>query len=77
VVTGVVDLAVLLPGEIWILDFKTDAATADDWQKKAAVYQPQMHLYALALSRIYRRPVTRCWLHSLVLSQTLECPVGL
>jgi ATP-dependent helicase/nuclease subunit A len=73
VVTGVVDLVALLPKEIWLLDFKTDAVTAKDWKQKAALYAPQMQLYSMALSRIYQRPVTRCWLHSLVLSRTLEC----
>lgn len=72
IVTGVVDLVVLQPNEIWFLDFKTDAADAREWKLKAAQYEPQMKLYALALSRIYSRPVTRRWLHSLTLRRTLE-----
>jgi ATP-dependent helicase/nuclease subunit A len=71
IVTGVVDLAVLLPREIWIVDFKTDAVDDAGWVAKAQSYAPQMQLYHLALHRIYNRPVTRTWLHSLVLDSTV------
>jgi ATP-dependent exoDNAse (exonuclease V) beta subunit len=73
IITGVADLVVLRPEEIWIVDFKTDAVEPADWEKKAQRYQPQMTLYALALSRIFSRPVTRCWLHSLPARRTLPC----
>lgn len=69
--TGVVDLAVILPGEIWILDFKTDVVEAGDCSLKAREYEPQLRLYGLALSRIYARPVTQRWLHWLSLRRTL------
>jgi ATP-dependent helicase/nuclease subunit A len=59
VVQGVADLAVLLPREIWLVDFKTDAVTATGVEEKAAAYETQLRLYAIALSRIYHRPVTR------------------
>jgi ATP-dependent helicase/nuclease subunit A len=72
VVTGIADVVVLSPDEIWCLDFKTDDVTPDEWEHKAREYAPQMRLYALALSRIYRRPVTRRWLHSLTLRRTLD-----
>lgn len=72
VVQGVVDLAVLLPQEIWLLDFKTDHLTAADLPAKVAQYQPQLRLYAAALARIYRRPVTRCWLHFLSARTTVS-----
>ncbi len=75
VVTGVVDLVALLPKEIWLLDFKTDAADGEAWMEIATRYEPQIRLYALALSRVYGRPVTRAWLHALRLRQTLA--VGL
>jgi ATP-dependent helicase/nuclease subunit A len=65
VVQGVVDLAVILPAEIWILDFKTDRVGADGAGPFHRRYAPQVQLYALALSRIYHRPVTRIWLHLL------------
>ena len=63
VVQGQVDVAVLLPEEIWILDVKTDAVDEQNWQARAAEYEPQLRLYALALERIYRRPVRARWLY--------------
>lgn len=73
VVQGQVDLAVMLPDEIWLLDFKTDHIGSDaELAAKAERYQPQLRLYALALARIYRRPVTRCWLHFLSARKTLS-----
>jgi ATP-dependent helicase/nuclease subunit A len=63
IVQGFVDLAVIGPDEVWVLDFKTDRIA--DAQSLVNAYGPQLRLYALALSRIYSRPVTRLWLHSL------------
>ena len=74
VVQGVVDLLVLLPEELWLLDFKTDSVRERDWKEKARSYAPQVRLYSFALGRIYRRPVKNCWLHFLALSKTVECP---
>jgi ATP-dependent helicase/nuclease subunit A len=72
VVRGQADLAVLLPREIWLLDFKTDQVTEPDSDEKARQYAPQLKLYALGLSRIYRRPVTHRWLHFLALGKTVS-----
>ncbi len=65
VVQGVADLAVILPREIWLVDFKTDSVEAAAVAEKAKTYQPQLKLYARALSRIYQRPVSWCWLYFL------------
>jgi len=70
IVQGVMDLVAILPEEIWLLDFKTDHFAAGELSEKIASYRPQLALYAQALQRIYRRPVTKCWLHFLALSQT-------
>ncbi len=69
VVQGVADLVVLLPKEIWLLDFKTDEIVAGEVAAKTKLYEPQLKLYALALERIYRRTVTERRLHFLALSQ--------
>ncbi|MBI3850605.1 MAG: UvrD-helicase domain-containing protein [Verrucomicrobia bacterium] len=74
VVQGVADLVVLLPGEIWLLDFKTDRLTEEELAEKVQVYEPQIRLYALALGQIYRRPVNERWLHFLNLRKTVCCP---
>ena len=75
VVQGVADLAVLLPNEIWLVDFKTDQITAAELQKRVKIYEPQLRLYALALSRVYRRPVARAALHFLALRQSVVVSV--
>ena len=71
VVRGKADLAVLLPKEIWLLDFKTDQVTEPDFDEKVRQYTPQLKLYALGLSRIYGRPITNRWLHFLASNKTV------
>lgn len=70
VVQGVADLAVIRPEEIWLLDFKTDHFAAAELDAKVAEHAPQLCLYAAALERTYRRPVTKRWLHFLAVGQT-------
>jgi ATP-dependent helicase/nuclease subunit A len=65
VVQGVADLVVLLPKEIWLVDFKTDEIRKAGLPDKIKAYAPQLKLYALALEKIYARPVTARWLHFL------------
>ena len=60
----------LLPEELWLVDFKTDAVRAGELPEKTKIYAPQLKLYARALSKIYSRPVTNCWLHFLSARQT-------
>jgi len=72
VVQGVMDLVVIGPKELWLLDFKTDRLYAEDMPEKLKLYTPQLKLYALALERIYQRPVTKRWLHWLYLRETVE-----
>ena len=72
VVQGVIDLAWVRPGEIYVLDFKTDRVRAEGVRTKANDYRPQLAIYALALERILRRPVTQRWLHFLTPGITLR-----
>ena len=72
VVQGTIDLAVIRSDEMWILDFKTDALKESDLKFAPDNYAPQLRLYASALGRIYKRPVTKRWLHFLRLSKTVE-----
>lgn len=72
VVQGTIDLAVIQPEEIWLLDFKSDRVKPEEMPQKLAVYEPQLKLYALALERIYQRPVKHRWLHWLHLGKTAE-----
>jgi ATP-dependent helicase/nuclease subunit A len=71
VVQGVADVAVFLPKEIWLLDFKTDHVNSNGVKAKAAMYEPQLNLYAQALERIYGKPVTERWLHFLACGITV------
>jgi ATP-dependent helicase/nuclease subunit A len=72
VVQGTIDLAVICKDEMWILDFKTDTLKESNVKTAVANYAPQLRLYGSALSRIYKRPVTKRWLHFLSLSRTVD-----
>jgi ATP-dependent helicase/nuclease subunit A len=72
VVQGVADLAVLLPEEIWLVDFKTDDVGENDLPEKIKIYKPQLQLYAAALEKIFARRVTRRALHFLSARRTVE-----
>jgi len=76
VVQGVIDLAAIEPGAIWLLDFKTDDVTATEANAKAEGYRPQLGLYAAALERIYGRPVTEAWLYFLACHRAVRVSVG-
>jgi ATP-dependent helicase/nuclease subunit A len=71
VVQGVADLVVLLPEEIWLVDFKTDEIRKGELSDRIKTYTPQLKLYALALEKIYSRPVTERWLHFLSARKTV------
>ena len=72
VVQGVADLVVLLPEEIWLVDFKTDEIKPRELVERRRLYEPQLKLYVAAMSRIYSRPVTNCWLHFLAARKTVN-----
>ena len=76
VVQGVADLVVVQPQEIWLVDFKTDRLTATELPDKVRQYEPQLRLYALALGRIYQRPVTERWLYFLQAGQGVRLAGG-
>ena len=54
---GVVDCFWREDGGLCVLDFKTDAVSADGVQARAENYRPQIEAYASALERIYGEPV--------------------
>jgi ATP-dependent helicase/nuclease subunit A len=75
VVQGVVDLAVILPEELWLMDFKTDTFQARELADKVRTHEPQLKLYARALQRIYERPVTECCLYFLSQSASAQITI--
>ena len=70
VVQGATDLVVLLPEEMWLVDFKTDTIPATGLAEKIKAYTPQVRLYAAALEKIYARKVTLRALHFLAARET-------
>ena len=70
VVQGVADLVVLLPEEIWLVDFKTDFVDGAGIAGKIKTYTPQLQLYAAALEKVFTRPVTLRGLHFLTVGYT-------
>ncbi len=76
VVQGVIDLAVILEKEIWVVDFKTDHVTPPTLAERVGEYRPQLTLYARALERIFKRPVTGRYLHFLATGQTITFPAA-
>jgi ATP-dependent helicase/nuclease subunit A len=72
VIQGVADLVVLLPDEIWLLDFKTDDITESEADQRAAFHARQLSVYARALEGIYGKKVTRCWLHFFAIERTMD-----
>jgi ATP-dependent helicase/nuclease subunit A len=71
VVQGVADLVALLPREVWLLDFKTDDARPNELKQRVEHYRPQLKIYSEALSRIYARPVSQCWLYFISVRQAI------
>jgi ATP-dependent helicase/nuclease subunit A len=72
VAEGKADLAIILPQEIRLVDFKTDRVQRSQLPDRAKLYSAQLGLYARALSQIYRRPVTERWLYFLRLREALR-----
>ncbi len=60
---GVVDCALIEPDGITVVDFKTDTVTEETLQTIIDRYKTQVHIYADALSRIYKQPVKAKYLY--------------
>jgi ATP-dependent helicase/nuclease subunit A len=70
-VQGVVDLAVISPTGIWLIDFKTDQLVPNELAARVKTYEPQLRLYSAALSKIYQRPVSESWIYFLGLREAV------
>ena len=70
VVQGAADLVAILDEEIWIVDFKTDRLPEELLGARVKEYSLQLRIYALALSKIYKRPVTKAYIHFLEIGRT-------
>ena len=58
VLQGVVDCAIVEPGGITVLDFKTDRVTAETAPRRAESYRPQLEAYTHALERVLEKEVS-------------------
>ena len=65
IVQGIIDLLVKTPGGLVIIDFKTDAVSADGETKRAAIYRGQLDLYAQAATVITGGNILSKWLYFL------------
>lgn len=71
-VRGIVDGIVPVGDGIEIVDFKSDAVSSDDAADRARRYYPQMQLYARAVWRIWKKPVSLCRLVFLNARQVID-----
>ena len=62
IVRGVIDVLWTTPEGIEIADFKTDAVEGAELRRRIDLYKDQLRIYALAIQRIWKRPVCRLWL---------------
>jgi ATP-dependent helicase/nuclease subunit A len=69
---GIIDVLVVEPDGLTILDFKTDRATAEEAPARAEDYEPQLRLYRRAVETIWNRPVKAAWLCFLTPGVNLE-----
>jgi ATP-dependent exoDNAse (exonuclease V) beta subunit len=75
VVRGQIDLWFEEGGELVIVDYKTDAVSAQEARERAQEYALQLRLYAMALERITGRAPDRAWLHFLRPNMAIEVDV--
>jgi ATP-dependent helicase/nuclease subunit A len=69
---GIIDVLVVEPDGLTILDFKTDRVTAEEAPARAEDYEPQLRLYRRAVETIWNRPVKAAWLCFLTPGVNLE-----
>ncbi len=62
IVRGVIDVLWTTAEGIEIADFKTDAVEGAELRRRIELYKGQLRMYAMAIERIWRRPVCRLWL---------------
>jgi ATP-dependent helicase/nuclease subunit A len=72
VLSGQIDLWFEEGGELAIIDYKTDAVTAQEARERARDYALQLRLYAQAVERVAGRQVDRAWLHFLKPNTVVE-----
>ncbi|MDO8301721.1 MAG: 3'-5' exonuclease, partial [Sedimentisphaerales bacterium] len=72
IVQGIIDLLLETPDGLIVIDFKTDHISAAQTQSRAAVYAPQMNLYALAAHAVLKKTVKAKYLYFLTTACAIE-----
>ena len=70
---GVVDCLLETAAGFVIIDFKTDRVRPETAAIRAAEYAPQLEAYAVAVEKIFNRPVVAKKLFFLEVGQTIDC----
>ena len=71
---GVVDCLLVEPEGLTVIDFKTDRIAPGREAERASVYAGQLNAYAMAMERIYGKPVRQRLLYFFSTGQTVELP---
>jgi ATP-dependent helicase/nuclease subunit A len=72
IVQGIIDLLIQTTNGLIVIDFKTDNITGAQSQTRAAVYAPQMNLYALAAKTVLKMPVKAKFVYFLTPAKCAE-----
>jgi ATP-dependent helicase/nuclease subunit A len=75
IVQGIIDLLLETPDGLIVIDFKTDHISSAQMQSRAAVYAPQMNLYALAAQAIFKKSIKAKYLYFLTHSTAVQLAV--
>jgi ATP-dependent helicase/nuclease subunit A len=72
ILQGIIDMLVKTPDGLVVIDFKTDAVTAEQVPQRAEFYRRQLDLYAEAAAAILNAPVLAKWLYFLTPACAVE-----
>ena len=65
IIQGIIDMLVKIPDGLLVIDFKTDAVTAEEAPQRAEFYRQQLDLYAEAAAAILNSQILNKWLYFL------------
>lgn len=72
IVQGIIDMLIVTPGGIVIIDFKTDNIGAEKAKERAELYRSQLEIYSRAAETIVKKKVLSKWLYFLNCGSAVE-----
>jgi len=72
IIQGIIDMLVKIPDGLLVIDFKTDAVTAEEAPQRAEFYRQQLDLYARAAAAILNSQILNKWLYFLTPACAVE-----